>query len=141
MKQDFENKIVLVIRKDLKPWVIANTIGHLSAYFGNQLKGEFGTGKDFVTKDGVLHPRNSQYAIIIKRAKSAEQLNNFMDKVRESEILYHGFVREMVDYTNDGDLQKALIEKEDKEVEYLGIGVFGKKEQTDKLTKKFGLWN
>ena len=138
MQQDFEKRVILVIRKDLESWQIANTIAHISAYIGNKLEETFGTGENFVTSDGQKHPRNSQYPIIIKRAKSSEQLANLMQK---ADVLYHGFIREMVDHTNDEDLQEALGKKKDEEVEYLGIGVFGKNETVDKLTKKFGLWS
>ena len=46
----------------------------------------------------------------------------------------------MLDHTSDTDLQADLGNKNDEEVEYLGIGVFGKNKELDKLTKKFGLW-
>lgn len=138
--QDFSRRIVLVIRNDLEPWQVANTIGHISAFIGNQLKETFGTGEYFVTKNGLKHPRNSQYPIIIKRAKNNEQLQNLMKKVRESDVLYHGFIREMIKHTNDEDLQADLNLKSDSDIEYLGIGIFGENETLDKLTKKFGLW-
>lgn len=44
MLQDFENRIVLVVRNDLEGWQIANTIAHMSAYLGNRLKDRFGIG-------------------------------------------------------------------------------------------------
>lgn len=141
MDQDFNNKIVLVIRKDLESWQVANTVAHISAYLGNKLEENFGTGDNFITLDKKTHPRNSQYPIIIKRANSSEQLHNLVGKVRGSNFLYHGFIREMLDHTSDIDLQAALEKKNDTEVEYLGIGVFGKNEEVDRLTKKFGLWN
>lgn len=140
MQQDFSSKIILVARKDLEAWQIANTIGHISAYLGKELVGKFDTGETFVSKDGVNYPRNSQYPIIIKRAKSNEQLHNLMEKVRDAGVLYHCFIREMIEHTNDSDLQNALNNKTDTEVEYLGVGVFGKTEEVEKLTKKFGLW-
>lgn len=139
-KQDFENRIILVIRKDLEDWQIANTIAHISAYLGNRLEDQFGTGKFFVTKDAANHPRNSQYPIIIKRAKSNEQLHNLMQKVRQAGILYHGFIREMIDHNGDTDVQEHLGTKNDAEIDYLGIGVFGPNDTVNTLTKKFGLW-
>jgi hypothetical protein len=138
--QDFEHRIILVIRNDIEGWQAANAIAHISAYLGNQLQDRFGTGTFFSTKDKVNHPRNSQYPIIVKRAKSNEQLQNLMQKVREANVLYHGFIREMIDYTDDSDLQKSLEKKNDGEIEYLGIGVFGPNDIVNTLTKKFGLW-
>ena len=140
MEQDFTNRIILVIRKDLEAWQVANTIGHISAYLGNKLNGNFGTGETFTTADGIAFPRNSQYPIIVKCAKSNEQLHNLMEKVRAAGVRHHCFIREMIEYANDDNLQNALTSKNDADVEYLGVGVFGKTEEVDQLTKKFGLW-
>lgn len=140
MEQDFSNRITVVVRKDLEAWQVTNTVAHISAYIGNKLKENFDTGETFSTKDGVALPRNSQYPIIVKRAKSDEQLHNLMEKVRAEDVTYHCFIREMIDHNNDTDLQNALNNKNDADVEYLGVGVFGENEKVDKLTKKFGLW-
>jgi hypothetical protein len=106
---------------------------------GNKLGEDFGTGDFFVTKDGVNHPRNSQYAIIALRAKPL-QLPNLMSKVRGSGLLYHGFIRQMIETTDDEEITEILAKKNDSEVEYLGIGVFGPKDEVDSLTKNYQLW-
>ncbi|MGH7141588.1 MAG: DUF2000 family protein [Minisyncoccia bacterium] len=138
--QDFSNKIVLVIRKDIGGWQCANTIAHIAAYVGNKLRDSFSTGDVFVTKDAMKYPRNSQYPIIIKRAGSSEQLKNFLEKVRASNLLYHAFIREMLDYTDDVELQNAINIKSDEHVELLGVGIFGPNVKIAALSKKFGLW-
>ena len=46
----------------------------------------------------------------------------------------------MIDFTSDSELQKALGEKNEAEVEYLGVGMFGDNEALKQLTKKFSLW-
>ena len=63
-----------------------------------------------------------------------------MAKVRESGLLYHGFIREMIDTTDDAEIIKILADKQDSETEYLGIGLFGPKEEVDNLTKNYQLW-
>lgn len=145
-EQDFENKIVIVVNKDLENWQITNTVAHISAYLGNKLKDKFATGENFVTEDGKNHPRNSQYAIVTLAAKPG-QMQNFMEKVRstsESEakdkIIYHGFIREMIDSTDDLEIVKILEAKKDSDIEYLGIGVFGQNDILKKLTNKFSLF-
>lgn len=99
----------------------------------------FDTGDSFVTKDGKNHPRNSQYPIIVLSAKPG-QLSNLMKKVRDSGLLYLGFIREMIEITDDWEIERIVGAKLDDEIEYLGIGVFGKNEEVDTLTKKFSLW-
>ena len=36
--QDFENRIVLVVRGDIEGWQVANTVAHIGAYLGNRLE-------------------------------------------------------------------------------------------------------
>lgn len=139
MEQDFTKKITLVVRKDLETWQFANVVGHICAYLGHHIESDFSTGEAFVTKDNITYPRNSQYPIITKRAKSSEQLHNLMGKVRESGLLYHCFIREMIEHGNDAELQQSLPNKNDSDIEYLGVGVFGESGAVDRITKKFGL--
>ncbi len=137
--QDFSKKAVIVVNKELEQWQVLNTIAHVSAYLGHKLEESFGTAENFVSKDGIDHPRNSQYAIIILRAKPG-QLPNLMDKVRGSGLLYHGFIKEMIETTDDEEITKILASKTDSEIEYLGIGIFGPKDEVDALTKNYQLW-
>ncbi len=137
--QDLNKKIVLVVRNDLPSWQVLNTVSHLAAYLGNKMKIPFDTGNYFVTADGVNHPRNTQYPIIAVSAKPA-QLPPLMQQVRTSDLLYLGYIREMIDTNLDDEIVTWLGQKKDEEIEYLGIGVFGEKATVDDLTKKFSLW-
>jgi hypothetical protein len=139
MNQDFSKKIVIVIREDLPSWQVLNTVAHISAYLGNRIKEGFDTGEHFVTSDGAKHPRNSQYAIVALSAKSS-QLPSLMTEVRKAQLPYLGFIREMIETTNDTEIEALLAKKEDKDIEYLGIGMFGEQDQIKALTKKFSLW-
>src|SRR6185312_7050178 len=118
--QDFSQKIVIVVREDLPSWQVMNTIAHVSGYLGNKIN-TFLSGDNFVTKDGQNHPRNSQYAIIILK-NSEKGLRRFMQRVRQSGLLYHGFIREMIETTDDGEIQSLLSQQKDGDIEYLGIG-------------------
>lgn len=138
--QDFSKRLIIVARKDLPGWQMANAITHVAAFVGNKLGGSFGTGEYFVSKDGVKFPRNSQYPIIIKWAGSDEQLKNLYEKVKGTNVLHHVFIREMIDHTNDAELQTALEQKDVKAIEFLALGVFGPNDEASTLTKKFGLW-
>ncbi|TSC86225.1 MAG: hypothetical protein G01um10148_731 [Parcubacteria group bacterium Gr01-1014_8] len=138
--QDFSQRLIIVARKDLPGWQFANAVAHVSAFVGNKLGDSFGTGKYFTSKDKVNFPRNSQYPIIIKRAGSDEQLKNLFERVKVTNILHYVFIREMIDHTNDEDLQRALESKDVKDIEFLAVGVFGPNDEVSALTKKFGLW-
>jgi hypothetical protein len=138
-KQDFTKKIVVVVNKELELWQVLNTVAHISAYIGHKLGPNFGTGQYFVTMDKLNHPRNSQYPIIILRAKPL-QLTNLVLKVRESKLLYHGFIKEMIETTDDQEIETILGNKNDINIEYLGVGIYGSIEEIDKLTKNYQLW-
>lgn len=139
-EQDFSSRLVIVVRKDLEGWQVANTIAHISSYVGNKLKDSFGTGESFAFSDGIEIPRNSQYPMIIKAAESAEQVKEIFDLAREKGLLCIGFIREMIDSTSDEEIENILKSKTYNDVELLGFGVFGENEQIKSLTKKFSLW-
>lgn len=139
-EQDFSKRLTIVVRRDLESWQVANTIAHISAYIGNVLRDDFGTGDFFVSSDGVSFPRNTQYPIIIKSADSDAQLKNLYTHVSNAKLIHHVFFREMIETTDDAEIEKLLQEKEGSEVEFLGIGVFGGHEDILALTKKFSLW-
>ncbi|HEY4522170.1 MAG TPA: DUF2000 domain-containing protein [Candidatus Paceibacterota bacterium] len=138
--QDFSQRLIIVVRKDLPGWQFANAVAHVAAYFGNKWGDTFGTGEYFESKDNVKLPRNSQYPIIIKRANGDEQLKNLFEKAKTANVQHHVFIREMIDHTSDEDLQKALDGKALAEIEFLALGVFGLNDDVNTLTKKFGLW-
>lgn len=138
-EQDFSKKIVIVIDKTLEQWQVLNAVAHISAYIGHKLNDDFDTGDFFETKDAFKHPRNSQYPIIVLRAKPT-QLPNLMTKVRESGLLYHGFIREMIETTDDTEIVDTLSNKNDDEINYLGIGIFAEIDKVNALTKSYQTW-
>ena len=138
MNQDFNQKIAIVVREDLPSWQVMNTVAHVSGYLGNKIT-TFLSDENFVTSDEQNHPRNSQYAIIILK-NTEKGLRKFMRRVRESKLLYHGFIREMIETTDDSEIQQILSNKRDDEIEYLGIGIFGPIERVNELTQGMSLW-
>ena len=68
------------------------------------------------------------------------QLKNLINQARESGLPYIGFIKEMIETTDDEEIVDVLSKKLDSEIEYLGIGIFGGNETVKKLTKKFSLW-
>lgn len=136
--QDFSKKMVIVVNREIENWQQDNTIGHISAYLGNRLGSDFNVVENFITKDGVEIPRNTQYPIIALSAKPG-QMMNLLNRVRESGLEYLAYTKEMIDTTNDAEIQEIYDEKESGELELLGVGFFGKNEDVDALTKKFSL--
>ncbi len=137
--QDFSKKLSIVVRKDLEPWQVLNTVAHISAYLGNKLGNDFGTGEYFVTKDGAKHPRNSQYAIVVLSGEQVD-LYPLILEARKQNLFHINFLREMLETTNDAEIEQLVGSKTDESLEYLGVGVFGDKDLLKTLTKKLSLW-
>ncbi len=139
MAQDFSRRLAIVVRRDIESWQTTNTIAHIAGRLGHDIK-EYLTGKIFTTKDGMSVPRNSQYPIIVFQTEGIEKLRVFLGEVRVAQLPHLAYIREMIDFEDDDQLQAALGQKNDAEVEYLGVGVFGDNDTLKKLTKKFSLW-
>lgn len=140
MTQDFDQRISIVVSNELPTWQVLNVVGHISAYFGNQLRDNFWTGEYFEAKDGVRFPRNSQYPIIILGGTSA-QLQKFATTVRDQDQLQSAFfIREMLETIDDRLIVEALAHKNSTEVDIFGVGVFGPNAVVKAATKPFSLW-
>jgi lysyl-tRNA synthetase class 2 len=139
VKQDFDHKIAIFIDSEIPGWQIMNTSGHIAAFLGNKMTSDFDTGKNFLSKDGLSLPRNSQHPIVTLKAGKAE-LKYLLERVRNSGLLYIAYVPEMMETSDDKKLAHLLSQKTDAEMDYAGIGIFGPKEQVEELTKGFSLW-
>jgi hypothetical protein len=138
--QDFSKRMVIIVRNDIEPWQITNTISHCAAYLGNKMIDSFDTGMYFESKDTVLLPRNSQYPIITKITHTSKELFDILETVRNTELLHIAFIKDMIDHSDDEVLQKEIALKNANELEYLGIGLFGNNDKINTLTKKFSLY-
>lgn len=138
-KQDFEKKFVVVLNNKMKSWELTNTVGHITAYLAHKMDAPFDTGKYFETKDGKLYPRNSQYPVVSLVAND-KQLKELVGKLRNTNLLYIAYLPEMITLGDDKKLAEAIGSKNDEEIEYCGVGIFGGKIQIDDLIKGFELW-
>jgi hypothetical protein len=99
----------------------------------------FDTGAYFVSKDGKNLPRNSQFAIVALRA-TRDELGGLAKIVRDSKLLHIVYVQEMIDMIDDEELAQKLNTVETKEMNILGIGIFGPKDELKNLTGALKLW-
>ncbi len=139
MAQDFSKKITIVVKEDTASWQLANTIGHIAAYLGNKMSVPFDTGEYFVSKDDLNYPRNSQFAIVVLSATD-EEIKNIIRKIRDTNLLWIAYVQEMIDMADDEELAKALNSVVSEEMNVLGVGMFGSKEELKALTGGLKLW-
>lgn len=138
-EQDFSRKIVIVVDKTQESWKILNTVGHISAYLGNKIKDKLTTGENFISSDGFEYPRNAQYPIVVLAGDSKE-VRKLVKKVKDSGLMHHIFIEEMIKTTNDQEIIDALKNMTSEEITALGVGVFGTIEDVNKLTKSFSVY-
>ena len=131
--------MTIVVREDVASWQLTNTIGHIAAYLGNKMSEPFDTGAFFVSKDGINFPRNSQFAIVTLRA-TEDQLKDLAQKLPDSHLSWIIYVQEMIDMINDEELARVFKTKTFQEMDVLGIGLFGAKEELKTRTGEFKLW-
>lgn len=140
MSQDFSRKISIVVNKNLAPWQVLNVVANIAAHFGHFLKENYCTGEFFTTKDGISIPRNTQYPTIIFSA-NREQLNDFVKKIAKENVEKMYSVKEMIETSDDNEIQKSLGQKKFDEVDFLGVGIFGDNPVLKNLTSGLKLWS
>lgn len=138
-KQNFDKKMVIVVEKELGEWKLLNALSHMGAFLGNKMPDSFDTGVYFETKDGQKLPRNSQFPIVVLSATKS-QIKELTKSAQKEGTLFITFTKDMIETTDDKKLGKMLSEQDSEYLDYLGIGLFGKKSELDEITKGLNLW-
>ena len=138
-RQDYSKRFAIVLSRGLEPWMALNAAAHIAAYLGNKLIDTFDTGDSFTTRDGAHYPRNSQFPIIVLSA-TREMMHEVGERARHSGLLYHCFIREMIETSDDDAIARVMADKAHADVECLGVGVFGPTKQVSTVTKSLSLW-
>ena len=133
---------VAIINKgsELKSWEELNTIAHLNAAFGARIGKQLFLQDLIETKDNQKIKLNIQHAINIKEAAKNVELINLIKEAKDNQLEIAEFTREMLETTDDKKVIERTKNKNLKEVEYLGVLIFGKKSLVEKLTEKFILY-
>jgi hypothetical protein len=141
MSYDYkEKKIVGIIASNVEPAIALNVIGHLGvsigAYADKEMMGQ-ATIKD---KSGINHLGISKYPFIITKVKIGKLKQTIEAAKQNPEILVVDYSKEVLTTWHDDELVKALGEKEEKDIEYLGAALYGNSDAINALTGKFSLW-
>lgn len=136
------NIATAIINKEakLEKWQELNTIAHLNAAFGARAGKILFMQDKITTKDNQNINLNIQHAIMIKESKSDSKLKELIRNAQKENLEISEFTKEMLLTINDKKVAEQTKEKKFKEIEHLGVLVFGKKSVVDKLTKEFELY-
>ena len=128
---DFDTKIKIILRDNLEPWQELNVTAFL-------MSGIAGTqniiGDHYIDKNGVQYLPMSQQPIII-HAASKEELKMLLQKVKEKEMAIAIYTKELFDTFNDADNRAVVAKYNTDDLNLVGIGIRGKKNALDRLTK------
>ena len=133
---------VAILNKEskLEGWQELNTIAHLSASLASRVGTKLLSQDHIETKDNEKIKLNIQHAIMIKQVESGTSLKDLRKKAKELNLEVFEFTREMIETTSDKKLVEITKTKDIKDLELLGILVFGDKEQVDTITKTLELY-
>jgi len=137
-----DSKLVVAVINNglkLKGWEKMNTIAHLNASFAARLGRGLLMQDTIETKDNKKINLNIQHAIMIKGAKDNKSILDLVEKAKEKDLDVSEFTKEMIDTTDDVKVVEWTKDKKLKDVQYLGVLIFGKKSVVEKLTDKFKL--
>ncbi|MES2436831.1 MAG: lysine--tRNA ligase [Patescibacteria group bacterium] len=124
---------------NLVGWQEKNAIAHLTAAFGARRGKELFKFNSVATSDDQKINLNIQHAILIKDADSSDALYNVSHVAKSQGLEVSEFTREMLETTNDKKVAENTKSKPVKDIEFLGVLVFGYKSEVDELTKQFKL--
>ena len=125
---------------ELEPWQEMNTMAHLNAAFAARVGRQLLYQDEIITSDDEKIKLNIQHAIMIKTAPSSEAIAQLADSAKEAGLEVSEFIREMIETTDDRKVIDLTKKKKRKDVEYLGVLVFGKKSVVEALTKDLPLY-
>ncbi|MFD2369197.1 DUF2000 family protein [Brevibacillus sp. GCM10020057] len=132
---EFDTKIKIVLREDLEMWQKLNVTAFL-------MSGIAGTqdiiGQPYLDKDHVQYLPMSQQPIII-HSSTGERMNELLEKALTKDVVITIYTEELFHTYNDEDNRAMVAKFKTNELNLVGIGLRGKKNQVDRLLKGFDL--
>lgn len=128
---EFVNKIVVIIRDDLLVWQKLNVTAFLMSGIGGT---QNIIGEPYVDGDGVAYLPMSQQPIMIYSA-SSQELKEVLKKALTKEVKMTIHTEEIFKTYNDTNNRVKVAEYKTDDLNLVDIGMIGKKNHIDRLTK------
>ncbi|MBP6866073.1 MAG: lysine--tRNA ligase [Candidatus Pacebacteria bacterium] len=124
----------------LEPWQVMNTVAHLSASFAGRSKKNLFKFDSIKTGDNKNIKLNIQHAIMIKKVGSSDEIRKISESAENENLEVSHFTKEMIETTNDNKVVEWTKAKNYKDVDFLGVLVFGPKSKVEEITKNLELY-
>jgi len=128
---EFANKLVVIIKEDLMVWQKLNVTAFLMSGIGGT---QDIVGEPYVDGDGIVYLPMSQQPIMIYSA-SSQELKEILKKALTKDVKITIYTEEIFKTYNDKDNREKVAEYKTDELNLAGIGMIGKKNHVDRLTK------
>ncbi len=135
------HKFVVVLNKKIVAGVALNAAAHMAAVLVNCAEESDRVNMkfiDYLDADSNKHP-SSGLSLIVLQADNSNKIRNARNAAKEKGIIFTDFLESMTGQTYAEQLERTNQLKES-ELEYFGLCMFGRKEEIDKITRKFSLW-
>ncbi|TCO69229.1 DUF2000 domain-containing protein [Marinisporobacter balticus] len=132
---EFDTKIVVILRDDLLTWQKLNITAFLMSGIGGT---QNIIGEPYVDGDGVAYLPMSQQPIMIYSA-SGEALKEILKKALTKEANMTIYTEEIFKTYHDVDNRAKVAEYKTNDLNLVGIGMIGKKNHINRLTKGLSL--
>ena len=137
-EEQFKNKLVAVLNKNIEPGKVMNALAHMCIGLGSVIGKEELRLTDYKDADGGSHPFISELPFIILSENS-----NKIRKLRNEAIANHITFNDFTDTMTIGSYKEQLartVQVRDEDLIYYGIVLHGDWEKVTELTRKFSLW-
>ena len=131
----FDNKIVAILRQDLLMWQKLNVTAFIMSGIGGR---QDVLGEPYVDGVGKMYLPMSKQPILIYAA-SSEQLKEILYKAQSKEVHMAIYTEELFNTYNDEDNRAKGAKFATNDLNLVGIGMIGKKNHVDRLTKGLNL--
>lgn len=133
----YENKLVIIVNKDIEAGVAMNAVGHASLAMGALLGKEGASLQEYKDASGNNWPISAMPYIML-RGKSNE-IRKAVLAAKADHIRHIPFTETMTGGTSDEQIERTAHVTEEDHVFYAAV-LFGPWDQVSQITRKFSLY-
>lgn len=115
-----------------------NALAHMALGLGNVLEADKHSFADYFDRGGERYPNISEHPFIILQAKNANQIRTLRSSLEALDQKYTSFLDTMTIGSHEEQLA-ATKEKNDEDLEYIGLCGYSDREEINQLLKKLSL--